>query len=88
MPRGTIQGKEVCRERGEPHKDQEVSTTHGKFVVEGDRLGAGLKFYFVDVGSTNGTEYGGEKLEPDERLLLEDGMELKVGNSMLTVVLG
>ncbi len=74
------------------HKDQEVSTTHAKFVVEGGGLGGGEdgggpKFYFVDVGSTNGTVYKGEPLEPNVRLALEDGTELKVGNSVLRVIL-
>jgi len=93
---GRSKGKKFIKNGVSLHKDQEVSTTHGKFVVEGGGLGltpggggeTAPRFYFVDVGSTNGSVYNGEQLEPNKRLLLEDGMELKVGNSMLRVVLG
>ena len=86
------------------HKDQEVSTTHGKFIIEGGGLsqhdkddeeegggasggggGGTTKFYFIDVGSTNGTVYKGEPLEPNFRLELQPGMELKVGNSIMKI---
>ena len=81
------------------HKDQEVSTTHGKFLIEssssssgGGELGGGSgnKFYFMDVGSTNGTTLtvGGDKVEPNVKIELFDGMELCVGNSTLKIIMG
>lgn len=84
------------------HKDQEVSTTHGKFLIEssssssssggGGGLGgiSGNKFYFMDVGSTNGTTLtvGGDKVEPNVKIELFDGMELCVGNSTLKIIMG
>mmetsp|Transcript_42442 Transcript_42442/g.90296 ORF Transcript_42442/g.90296 Transcript_42442/m.90296 type:complete len:262 (-) Transcript_42442:207-992(-) len=89
---GRSKGKKFVKNGVSLHKDQEVSTTHAKFVVEGGGLGGegggGPKFYFVDVGSTNGTVYKGEPLEPNVRLALENGTELKVGNSVLRVILG
>ena len=42
----------------------------------------------MDVGSTNGTVYNAQNLVPNERLELVNGMELKVGNSVLRIVLG
>lgn len=92
---GRSKGKKFARDGISLHRDQEVSTTHGKFVSEGVGLGGagnegggGKKFYFIDVGSTNGTVHAGEQLEPNKRLLLEEGTELRVGNSTLKVVLG
>ena len=110
---GRSKGKKFTKNGVSLYRDQEVSTTHGKFVVEGGdgvgSMGGGesvmgesasrggsaagggeLKYYFIDVGSTNGTTYGdgGTQLEPNRRLALVDGMELKVGNSTLRIVLG
>ena len=84
---GRSKGKKFVRNGVSLHKDQEVSTTHGKFLAEAGEEG-GMAFYFVDVGSTNGTTCGGEALEPNKRVALEDGMELRLGNSAFTVVLG
>lgn len=78
---GRSKGKKFAKNGLSLHMDQEVSTTHGKFVSEG-----GL-FYFIDVGSTNGSVYEGKQLEPKDLLLLVDGMELKVGNSVLKILL-
>ncbi|KAL7525957.1 hypothetical protein ACHAWF_001581 [Thalassiosira exigua] len=94
---GRSKGKKFVKNGVSLHKDKEISTTHGKFLVEGGMGGSGglgggggdkPKFYFVDVGSTNGTVYEGEPLEPNKRLPLADGTELTVGNSELRVVLG
>lgn len=105
---GRSKGKKFVKNGISLHKDQEISTTHGKFVVEGTAggglassssssseiggeatvVGAGPKFYFIDVGSTNGTVYNGEPVKPNERLLLHSGMELKVGNSVLKIMFG
>ena len=98
---GRSKGKKFVKNGISLFKDQEVSTTHGKFIVEmkeNDKKSGGggssssssspPVFYFVDVGSTNGTVYNGVALVPHQRLLLENGMELKVGNSVLKVLLG
>ena len=107
---GRSKGKKFIKNGVSLHKDQEVSTTHGKFIIEGGGLsqhdkddeeegggasgsgsasgggGGGItKFYFIDVGSTNGTVYKGEPLEPNFRLELQPGMELKVGNSIMKI---
>ena len=107
---GRSKGKKFIKNGVSLHKDQEVSTTHGKFIIEGGGLsqhdeddeeegggasgsgsasggggGGTTKFYFIDVGSTNGTVYKGEPLEPNFRLELQPGMELKVGNSIMKI---
>ncbi len=97
---GRSKGKKFVKNGISLHRDQEVSTTHGKFVVvvEGGEGGGGgggppgdgrplTRYYFVDVGSTNGTVHDGALLVPNVRLTLADGMELKLGNSMLRIVL-
>ncbi len=97
---GRSKGKKFVTNGISLFKDQEVSTTHGKVIVEEEeeeekkeysttRMNSPrLLFYFVDVGSTNGTFYNGIALEPHQRLLLENDMELRVGNSVLKIVLG
>jgi hypothetical protein len=91
---GRSKGKKFVKNGISLHRDQEVSTTHGKFVVVeedgGGGGGGGLlrkRYYFVDVGSTNGTVHDGVPLVPNVRLSLVDGMELKIGNSILRIVL-
>jgi hypothetical protein len=90
---GRSRGKKFAKNGISLHKDQEVSTTHAKIIVEGlglaDNNGSKeVKFYFVDVGSTNGSTLGGEMLEPEKKVLIEEGMEIKVGGSTLKFVLG
>jgi hypothetical protein len=98
---GRSKGKKFIKNGISLYKDQEVSTTHGKFIVEekknystnnGSESGSGggalLSFYYVDVGSTNGTMHNGTVLEPNTKLLLVNGMELKIGNSTLMIRLG
>jgi predicted component of type VI protein secretion system len=41
------------------------------------------RYYYIDVGSTNGTIYNGVALVPNVKLELKHGMEIKVGNSLL-----
>ena len=81
---GRSKGKKFIKNGISLYKDQEVSTTHGKISVEhvylddNDGSGSGgmqTKFYYTDVGSTNGTtmaggEEGGEnlRLEPNVRM--------------------
>ena len=80
-------------------KDQEVSTTHGKFSIEqqeqvdndsSSNSGGGVqnKFYYTDVGSTNGSTVGEARLEPNVRIEIEEGMDLRVGNSALKIEFG
>ena len=100
---GRSKGKKFVKNGISLHKDQEVSTTHGKFMVEetttsrtastttttknemGSENGRALSFYYMDVGSTNGTTHNGTSLEPNTKLLLVNGMELKIGNSTLMI---
>ena len=83
---GRSKGKKFIKNGISLNKDQEVSTTHGKFLVEVEENGD-LAFYFVDVGSTNGTHYKGEKLEANRQVRLHEGMELTLGNSVCRIVL-
>jgi len=87
---GRSKGKKFIKNGISLYKDQEVSTTHGKFILESNNnSGSGeSKYYYMDVGSTNGTVYNAQNLVPNERLELVNGMELKVGNSILRIVLG
>jgi len=62
--------------------DTETSTTHGKFQIMADGL-----FYFTDTDSTNGTLHKGKELEGFVPLLLENGMELLIGSSLLKISL-
>eukprot|EP00804_Cyclotella_cryptica_P019251 CCRYP_006141-RA/>CCRYP_006141-RA protein AED:0.05 eAED:0.05 QI:212/1/1/1/1/1/2/122/231 len=96
---GRSKGKKFIKNGISLHKDQEVSTTHGKILVEGwtmgladgsnaaNKMGHAPKFYFVDVGSTNGTTMNGDLVEPESKVLLMEGLELKVGGSMLKFIL-
>ena len=94
---GRSKGKKFIKNGISLHKDQEVSTTHAKIIVEGGTIGLAEgsnaasnepKFYFVDLGSTNGTFLNGETIEPESKVLLEEGLELKVGGSNLKFMLG
>jgi len=83
---GRSKGKKFIKNGISLNKDQEVSTTHGKFLVDVEEDGD-LAFYFVDVGSTNGTQYKGDKLEANRQVRLHDGMELTLGNSVCRIIL-
>eukprot|EP00956_Cyclotella_meneghiniana_P005860 scaffold7663_cov68-Cyclotella_meneghiniana.AAC.9 len=90
---GRSKGKKFIKNGISLHKDQEVSTTHAKIIVEGmglsnhdvtcnnnNNAGEKIKFYFMDVGSTNGSTLNGEAVEPEpNKVLIEEGMEIKVG---------
>lgn len=86
---GRSKGKKFINNGISLSKDQEVSTTHAKIVVE---MSAGslsdAAFYFVDVGSTNGSTLKGEMLEPEVKVKIVQGMEIKVGGSTLKFILG
>ena len=99
---GRSKGKKFIKNGISLHKDQEVSTTHAKIIVEGmglsnhdvtcnnnNNAGEKIKFYFMDVGSTNGSTLNGEGVEPEpNKVLIEEGMEIKVGVSTLKFILG
>ena len=103
---GRSKGKKFSKNGISLYKDQEVSTTHGKFLVvmedveeegkeevDDDNDGAAgssstkPRYYYVDVGSTNGTIYNGLALVANVKLELKNGMEIKVGNSLLRMIL-
>ena len=85
---GRSKGKKFLRNGISLNKDQEVSTTHGKFsMMEED--GVQNKFYYTDVGSTNGSTVGDNvRLEPNVRMEIEEGMVLRIGNSTLKIEFG
>lgn len=56
-------------------KDQEVSTTHGKFEFD-------TTLTFVDVGSTNGSLMNGKALEPNEVVKFSHGDSLTIGQTV------
>ena len=91
---GRSKGKKFVTNGISLHRDQEVSTTHAKILVEGGGLADAngnteMKFYFMDVGSTNGSSFGGEMIEPEpNKVLIKEGMEIKVGGSLLKFMLG
>lgn len=57
--------------------DGYVSGTHCDILAEDG------EFYVVDLGSTNGTFINGEKIPVGERVRIEDGSELTVGQTVL-----
>ncbi|BDI29106.1 hypothetical protein CCAX7_11570 [Capsulimonas corticalis] len=56
--------------------DPYVSTTHAQIIAEGDA------FQFTDLGSTNGTLLNGERLLPDQPVLLKPGDEIVIGGTI------
>jgi hypothetical protein len=76
---GRSQGKKF-REKGiSLAKDLEVSTTHGRFELQGS------KFFFVDTGSTNGSRINNAELEPNQPVELYTGIEVTVGQTVMRV---
>jgi len=68
------------------HKDLEVSTTHGHLFIKAKQ------FYFTDANSTNGSRVvvngtSEQRLEPNEPVVLEQGMQLVLGQSTLEIKL-
>lgn len=78
---GRSQGKKF-KDRGMSlPRDLEISTTHGKFILEGGLL------YYCDAGSTNGSKAGSHDLEPNTPFPLEDGTELTLGQTVMKITL-
>lgn len=78
---GRSQGKKF-REKGiSLPKDLEVSTTHGRFELLGNQL------VYVDTGSTNGSRIGDLDIEPNSPIVLESGMLITVGQTVMRVTL-
>jgi hypothetical protein len=96
---GRSKGKKFIKNGVSLNKDQEVSTTHGKISVEHVYLdgsgngGMQTKFYYTDVGSTNGTTLansnnnnsnsggesgGGEEGGSDNNLRLEPNVRMEI----------
>lgn len=78
---GRSQGKKF-REKGiSLPKDLEVSTTHGRFELLRNQL------VYVDTGSTNGSRVADLDLEPNSPVVLETGMLITVGQTVMRVTL-
>lgn len=109
---GRSKGKKFSNSGISLYRDQEVSTTHGKFLVvmedeaeevldddiennddhgalagSSSRMKIKPRYYYADVGSTNGSIYNGVALVANVKLELKNGMEIKVGNSLLRISL-
>ena len=79
---GRSRGKAFLGTRGiSLIKDEEVSTTHGKFQMIGEKL------FFVDVGSTNGTRIGEKQLVADVPEPVVSGMEIICGQTVVLVTI-
>lgn len=78
---GRSQGKKF-RDKGiSLPKDSEVSTSHGRFEFQRGN------FYYMDAASTNGSLMGNEYLEPNVPYLLENGVVITAGQTVMQVSL-
>lgn len=77
---GRSKGKKFKQNGVSLFRDLEVSTTHGKFTVDAEG-----RFYFTDTGSSNGTYICDAEIGKDVPYLLNDGIEIKMGQSILKV---
>ncbi|OEU11171.1 hypothetical protein FRACYDRAFT_193167 [Fragilariopsis cylindrus CCMP1102] len=83
---GRSQGRKFKQKGISLPKDLECSTTHGRFEYT-NTTGEGPKFYFVDVGSTNGTQIDGYECEPNVSYVISTGMNILCGKTNLKVTL-
>lgn len=60
--------------------DRGVSREHARLLISEERL------YVIDLGSTNGTFLGGQRLEPDTPTLIGKGDELLLGRLAIQVL--
>ena len=78
---GRSQGKKFKEKGVSLPKDLEVSTSHGKFEsIRG-------KFYYTDVGSTNGSLINGCAIEPSKPYEVREGMEISCGQTIMSIKL-
>ena len=78
---GRSQGKKFKDKGVSLPKDLEVSTSHGKFEsIRG-------KFYYTDVGSTNGSLIDGCVIEPSKQYEVREGMEITCGQTIMRIKL-
>ena len=90
---GRSQGRKFKQKGISLPKDLECSTTHGRFEytnttnTAGDGNNDGPTFYFVDVGSTNGTQIDGYECEPNVSYVISTGMNILCGKTNLKVTL-
>jgi len=98
---GRSQGRKFKQKGISLPKDLECSTTHGRFEYtnnnnnttnntntnESDGDGDGPTFYYVDVGSTNGTQIDGIECEPNVSYVLTTGMNILCGKTTLKITL-
>jgi len=76
-PVDLFEGENTLGRRSENHvaiPDPYVSSRHGIITITGDSV------TFTDVGSTNGTMIGGERLAPNEPFTLDEDTEVTIGN--------
>jgi pSer/pThr/pTyr-binding forkhead associated (FHA) protein len=83
---GRSQGRKFKQKGISLPKDLECSTTHGRFEYT-NTGGNGPKFYYTDVGSTNGTHIDGYECEPNVSYVLSTGMNILCGKTRLKVTL-
>ena len=81
---GRSAGKEYTDAGISLHLDLEVSTKHGVLTRTTSNKN-GFEYYFTDVGSTNGTYFvaTGERLKDNEKYKLMNGVDLRMGQSIL-----
>jgi FHA domain len=78
---GRSQGRKFKEKGISLSKDLEVSTTHGKF--ESNRG----KYYYTDMGSTNGSLIDGCEIEASKAYELRDDMHITCGQTIMRIML-
>lgn len=78
---GRSQGKKFKEKGLSLSKDLEVSTSHGKF----ESLGG--KFYYTDIGSTNGSLIDEREIEPQKSYEIRTGQQITCGQTIMQITL-